>query len=211
MFQLLIKQHKHSDTTCTTKVRALMVTKTCRVKLLYAISSRDVPNKIPLGVKITIALTVDKKPRPATHTHPFFARVARMTSIEMWLLINRAEGPVVGSRKACISFWAADKETLIFPYSAQHCLPRHTHHAKFRLRRTQGERIRRTEPSHKANSACEDRVPTLRRPHSVGSSGGMFEGDDGFLGHTSCVNKVTLVVSLPALIIYSVTEVVVMF
>lgn len=41
--------------------------------------------------------------------------------------------------------------------------------------------------------------------------GGMFEGDDGFLGHTSCVNKVTLVVSLPALIIYSVTEVVVMF
>lgn len=44
-----------------------------------------------------------------THT------VIHMTSVETWLLINHADGTFIRSRKSCISFEAADKETLIFP------------------------------------------------------------------------------------------------
>lgn len=52
------------------------------------------------------------------HTHPLVATEIQTTSVAMWRQINQVKGAVVGSRKACISSWAADKETSIC--SGQH-------------------------------------------------------------------------------------------
>lgn len=126
------------------------------------------PNKNPLRVKITFALM----PQAATHTHSLVA--AERSGRHQWkrdYWSIKLRGLLLEAEKACISSWAADKETLICP--AQHNIAYPDILIRLNLDCDEVEESKK----ERGGFFTEQIVPVMSMcrhcgVHSVGSSGG---------------------------------------